>query len=71
MLIAYYKRNGAFVYNSGQSDILVRLLEIVFKKESAFWLYAALLENVLPLNYFKNSLYPQALLDFTFKLMKD
>ena len=40
-------------------------------KKDAFWLYVALIESILPLDYFKNSLYPQTLHDFSFKCLKD
>ena len=55
---AYHKRNGAFVYNQSQSEILIRILEVVFSKEIAFWLYTILNESVLPLNFYTNTLYP-------------
>ena len=70
ILMTYHKRNGAFIYHQGQAEFLIRILEIVKDKKAAFWLYCALVENILPLDYFKNSLYPQALLDYSLKCMK-
>ena len=70
VMITYHKRNGAFVYNQSQSEILIRILEVVFKKETAFWLYCVLNETILPLNFYTNTLYPQAFLDYTSKLVK-
>ena len=58
VMITYHKRNGAFVYNQSQSEILIRILEVVFKKETAFWLYCVLNETILPLNFYTNTLYP-------------
>ena len=69
-MLTYHKRNGAFIYNHGQADILVRILEVVFKKETAFWLYSILIESILPLDYFTNLLYPQALLEYMMQLME-
>ena len=40
------------------------------KKETAFWLYTILCESILPLNFYTNTLYPQAFLDYTIKLVK-
>ena len=70
VMTTYHKRNGAFVYNQSQSEIVIRLLEVVFKKETAFWLYCVLNESILPLNFYTNTLYPQAFLDYTIKLVK-
>ena len=58
------------VYNQSQSEILIRILEVVFKKETAFWLYCILCESILPLNFYTNTLYPQAFLEYTIKLVK-
>ena len=70
VMIAYHKRNGAFVYNQSQSEILIRILEVVFNKETSFWLYTILNETILPLNFYTNTLYPQAFLDYTKNLVK-
>ena len=69
-MMAYHKRNGAYVYNQSQSEILIRLLEVVFLKDTAFWLYTILNETILPLNFYTNTLYPQAFLDYTKNLVK-
>ena len=71
VMITYHKRNGAFIYNQSQSEILIRILEVVYKKETAFWLYCVLNETVLPLNFYTNTLYPQAFLEYTIKLVKN
>ena len=70
-MMAYHKRNGAFIYNQSQSEILIRILEVVFSKETAFWLYTVLNESILPLNFYTNTLYPQAFLDFTKSLVSE
>lgn len=70
IMMTYQKRNGAFIYNHGQADILTRILEVVGKKKTAFWLYTVLVESILPLNFFTNSQYPQTLLEYSMKLMK-
>ena len=69
-MMTYHKRNGTLAYNHGQSGILTRILEVIFKKETAFWLFCILLESILPLNFYANSLYPQTLLDYTNNLFK-
>ena len=46
-------------------------MEIVSNKKDAFWLYVALVESILPLDYFKNSLYPQTLHDFSLKSLRE
>ena len=50
---------------------MIRILEVVFKKETAFWLYCVLNESILPLNFYTNTLYPQAFLKYTIQLVKD
>lgn len=70
-MMTYHKRNGAFIYNQSQSEILIRILEIVFKEKNAFWLYCVLNETILPLNFYTNTLYPQAFLEYTIKLVKE
>ena len=71
VMMTYHKRNGAFIYNQSQSEILIRILEIVFKEKNAFWLYCVLNETILPLNFYTNTLYPQAFLEYTIKLVKE
>ena len=58
VMMTYHKRNGAFIYNQSQSEILIRILEVVFRKDTAFWLYCCLNECTLPLNFYTNTLYP-------------
>jgi len=70
VMITYHKRNGAFIYNQSQSEILIRILEVVYKKKTAFWLYVCLNESILPLNFYTNTLYPQAFLNYTIQLVK-
>ena len=65
VLITYYKRNGAFIYDSSHAEILVRILEIVYSKKTAFWIYVMLVETILPLNYYSDKLFPQTLLRYT------
>ena len=43
---------------------------MVYNTQTSFWLYCVLLENILPLNFYTNTLYPQAFLDCTVKLVK-
>ena len=49
---------------------MIRILEVVFNKETSFWLYTVLNETILPLNFYTNTLYPQAFLDYTKNLVK-
>ena len=58
VMITYHKRNGAFIYNQSQSEILIRILEFVYNDKTAFWLYTCLNECILPLNFYTNTLYP-------------
>ena len=46
-------------------------MEVVFKEKNAFWLYCVLNETILPLNFYTNTLYPQAFLEYTIKLVKE
>ena len=58
VLITYHKRNGAFIYESNSAEVLTKILEVVFSKKTAFWLYCVLVESILPLNFYANKLYP-------------
>ena len=49
---------------------MIRILEVVFKEKKAFWLYCILNETILPLNFYTNTLYPQAFLEYTINLVK-
>ena len=69
VMITYHKRNGAFIYNQSQSEILIRILEVVYCNKTAFWLYCVLNECILPLNFYTNTLYPQAFLEYTINLV--
>ena len=71
VMINYCKRNGAFLYNQSQSTILSRILEVVYKQEHAFWLYAVLLETILPANFYSQTFYPQTYLEFTNQIMNE
>lgn len=42
----------------------------MLNKNTAFWLYVCLNESILPLNFYTNTLYPQAFLEYTIKLVK-
>ena len=46
------------------------MLEVVYDKKKTFWLYACLLETFLPLNFYTNTLYPQAFCEYTKLLME-
>ena len=69
-MTCYAKRNSAFVYNQSQSQILRRILEVVPDAKKAFWIYACLIETILPINFFSHTLYPQALLHFTEEILR-
>ena len=70
-MVTYHKRNGNFIYNQSQSEILIRILEVVYDNKKAFWLYCILNESILPLNFYTNTLYPQAFLEYTINLVKE
>ena len=57
-MITYCKHNTSFVYNQNFASIMMGILEVVYKAKKAFWLFTALLENILPEEYFTNDLYP-------------
>ena len=71
VMVTYHKRNGAYVYNQSQSEILIRILEVVYDNKKAFWLYTMLNESILPLNFYTHTLYPQAFLEYTINLVKE
>ncbi len=71
VVVTYHKRNGAYVYNQSQSEILIRILEVVYDNKKAFWLYTMLNESILPLNFYTHTLYPQAFLEYTINLVKE
>ena len=70
VMITYHKRNGAFIYDPSQAEIMVRLLEVVFNRQTAFWLYCLLVETILPLGFYSNRLFPQTLSRYTLELVK-
>ena len=70
IMTCYAKRNSAYVYNQSQSQILRRILEVVPDAKKAFWIYACLIETILPINFFSHTLYPQTLLQFTETILR-
>ena len=50
---------------------MVRLLEVVLNESRTFWLYTCLVESILPLNFYTNTLYPQAFCEYTCQLVKE
>ena len=50
---------------------MIHILEVVLQKKTAFWIYTCLLESVLPLNFYTNTLYPQTFLEYTIALVKE
>jgi hypothetical protein len=69
-MITYTKRNGMYIYEQIKSESLVRILEVVFSKKIAFWLFVCLNESILPLNFFSHDLYPKALVNYALRLVQ-
>jgi hypothetical protein len=71
ILVAYWKRNSSVGYCQGMNCLIGMILKVVKDEEDAFWLFASLIETVLPLDYY--SLMLQVLVDqkVLMKLIKD
>ena len=44
VLVTYTKRNASFMYQQAHSDILMRILEVVYSTTESFWLFSMLIE---------------------------
>jgi hypothetical protein len=52
VLQAYSRRNLSIGYVQGFNFIVGRLLKITHNEEDVFWLFAQIIENILPINYY-------------------
>ncbi|KAL2255111.1 hypothetical protein VTK26DRAFT_4087 [Humicola hyalothermophila] len=56
VLLAYARRNPAVGYCQGMNLVVANLLLITPSAEDAFWILCAVIESILPPNYFDHSL---------------
>ena len=55
ILIAYSRRNCSLGYCQGFNYIVGKLLKVVKDEENAFWIFTQIIENILPINYYYDS----------------
>jgi hypothetical protein len=55
ILIAYSRRNCSLGYCQGFNYIVGKLLKVVKNEENAFWIFTQIIENILPINYYYDS----------------
>lgn len=55
ILIAYSRRNCTLGYCQGFNYIVGKILKVVSDEENVFWIFVQILENILPINYYYNS----------------
>ena len=55
ILIAYSRRNCTLGYCQGFNYIVGKLLKVIKDEENVFWIFVQILENILPINYYYNS----------------
>ena len=52
ILVCYSIRNSSIGYCQGMNFIVGRLLRIIDNEEQTFWLFAQIIEHILPINYY-------------------
>ena len=55
VLTAYSRRNCSLGYCQGFNYIVGKLLKVVKDEENAFWIFTQIIENILPINYYYDS----------------
>ena len=55
VLIAYSRRNCTLGYCQGFNYIVGKILKVIKNEENAFWIFAQIVENILPINYYYDS----------------
>lgn len=52
ILSAYSKRNPMIGYCQGMNFIVARISQVMETEEQAFWVFAQLMESILPINHY-------------------
>ena len=55
ILTAYSRRNCTLGYCQGFNYIVGKILKVINNEENAFWIFTQIIENILPINYFYDS----------------
>ena len=55
VLIVYSRRNCSLGYCQGFNYIVGKILKVVKNEENAFWIFTQIIENILPINYYCDS----------------
>ena len=55
VLIAYSRRNCTLGYCQGFNYIVGKILKVIKNEENAFWIFTQIVENILPINYYYDS----------------
>jgi len=55
VLIAYSRRNCTLGYCQGFNYIVGKILKVISDEENVFWIFVQIIENILPINYYYNS----------------
>ena len=56
VLKAYSRRNCTLGYCQGFNYIVGKILKVINNEEDAFWIFTQIIENILPINYFYDSI---------------
>ena len=56
VLTAYSRRNCSLGYCQGFNYIVGKLLKVVKEEEKVFWIFVQIIENILPINYYYDSM---------------
>ena len=56
VLIAYSRRNCTLGYCQGFNYIVGKLLKVIKNEENVFWIFTQIIENILPINYYYDSI---------------
>ena len=56
VLIAYSRRNCSLGYCQGFNYIVGKLLKVIKDEEKVFWIFTQIIENILPINYYYDSM---------------
>ena len=56
VLIAYSRRNCTLGYCQGFNYIVGKILKVITNEENVFWIFTQIIENILPINYYCDSI---------------
>ena len=56
VLIVYSRRNCSLGYCQGFNYIVGKILKVVKNEEDVFWIFTQIIENLLPINYYYDSI---------------